>query len=310
MPIQRVSEPPKTKSSFFSDMSPLGNSKKYTFHLEQEYYNHYAKSYFAVTTKKAGWDCLRHYEIAASGTLPYFLDIHKCPKNTLFMWPKELLQEIKNLPGVPSEIWVKLATRRGKLHLLKKGKSFDEAKYSSLREDFLKIFRQNLTTEALANYFLKTLSEQTKSHKNPRRILLCFGVHGGLIDYMRDLLILALASHPDIQLSVYPTPFWLFKSCHPKIRGAFYGRGFTYSGILESEQIETFPNWDSLEKQIDSYDHVVATTSSNVGITALPQEVQSALSHKKNIIWVDGNDIRAQHTVPPFANIVFQRELT
>ncbi|NBU71575.1 MAG: glycosyltransferase family 1 protein, partial [Bacteroidetes bacterium] len=36
-------------------------------------------SRFGITTRRAGWDCLRHYEIAASGTIPCFRDLHRKP---------------------------------------------------------------------------------------------------------------------------------------------------------------------------------------------------------------------------------------
>ena len=42
----------------------------YAFASEQDYYDDLAASRFAVTTKRGGWDCLRHYEIAAAGCLP------------------------------------------------------------------------------------------------------------------------------------------------------------------------------------------------------------------------------------------------
>ena len=42
----------------------------YAFASEQAYYDDLAASRFAVTTKRGGWDCLRHYEIAAAGALP------------------------------------------------------------------------------------------------------------------------------------------------------------------------------------------------------------------------------------------------
>jgi hypothetical protein len=45
------------------------------YNTEEEYYNEYKKSYFAITTKKCGWDCMRHYEILANGCIPYFLNI-------------------------------------------------------------------------------------------------------------------------------------------------------------------------------------------------------------------------------------------
>ena len=47
-----------------------GLHTSYAFTSEEAYYDDLAASRFAVTTKRGGWDCLRHYEIAAAGTLP------------------------------------------------------------------------------------------------------------------------------------------------------------------------------------------------------------------------------------------------
>ena len=51
------------------------DTSTYIFDDEESYYNDYAKSLFAITMKKGGWDCLRHYEILAAGCLPVFLNI-------------------------------------------------------------------------------------------------------------------------------------------------------------------------------------------------------------------------------------------
>ena len=42
----------------------------YAFDSEDAYYDDLQTSRYAVTTKRGGWDCLRHYEIAAAGALP------------------------------------------------------------------------------------------------------------------------------------------------------------------------------------------------------------------------------------------------
>jgi len=48
----------------------FGLHTSYAFASEEAYYDDLAISRFAVTTKRGGWDCLRHYEIAAAGSLP------------------------------------------------------------------------------------------------------------------------------------------------------------------------------------------------------------------------------------------------
>lgn len=52
----------------------LGRSqeRRYAFDDEAAYYADLQASRFGVTTKRAGWDCLRHYEIAAAGAVPCF----------------------------------------------------------------------------------------------------------------------------------------------------------------------------------------------------------------------------------------------
>src|SRR5690606_25358523 len=136
-------------------------------------------------------------------TIPYFLDIEDCPKNTLFAWPKDLLIEAKNLPGMPNEWQVKWALKRGRLSDLKPKKQFDSEQYQQLRTRFLDYFHQHLTTQALSDY----LKRQLRLPPEPK-ILLCFGVWVSAIDYCRDILINALGADDKIKLSLYPFPYW------------------------------------------------------------------------------------------------------
>ncbi len=61
----------KVQQSFFS----ATGSDKYIFTSETEYYQDLRKSRFGITTKRAGWDCLRHYELAANGCVLCFKDL-------------------------------------------------------------------------------------------------------------------------------------------------------------------------------------------------------------------------------------------
>ena len=49
------------------------------FSNEEVFYNDMASSRFGITTKRAGWDCLRHYEIAAAGSVICFKNLHLKP---------------------------------------------------------------------------------------------------------------------------------------------------------------------------------------------------------------------------------------
>ena len=304
MPDSKVLPLSNSKTMIFSDMTPLGRTEKYKFYVEKEYYEHYAKAYFAVTMKKGGWDCMRHYEILASGTLPYFLDIENCPPQTLFAWPKELMVRLKQLAGMPSERKVIRAAKSGKLKDLSFSKDFDEKQYWALHGEFMDYFHKHLTTKGLAKYFL-----EANGIKGKTRVLLCFGIHATLLDYMRDLLVSALGADPDVSLVVYPLPFWQLKSCHREILNTFYGRGFSCTATLDTAQMEPPYSWEEIVKEIDNFDLIVATTTSNQGFQTLPQEVQDTLSMRKDVVWVDGNDIKANHEIPSCAKLVFRREM-
>ena len=56
-----------------------GLHTKYAFASEEAYYADLQASRFAVTTKRGGWDCLRHYEIAAAGAVPCFRNLDDKP---------------------------------------------------------------------------------------------------------------------------------------------------------------------------------------------------------------------------------------
>jgi hypothetical protein len=109
-----------------------GQPETYIFKSEQPYYEDYQKSYYGVTMKKAGWDCMRHYEILGNNCVPYFIGLEDCPKNTLANLPKELLLEAKDLAI-----------------------NFNEQKYFSILNELFEYTKNNLTTKNLAKYVIE-----------------------------------------------------------------------------------------------------------------------------------------------------------
>jgi hypothetical protein len=57
------------------------SKSQYVFDNEQDYYNDIRSSKYGITTKRAGWDCLRHYEIAANAAVICFRDLDRKPKD-------------------------------------------------------------------------------------------------------------------------------------------------------------------------------------------------------------------------------------
>lgn len=113
-----------------------------TYHTmrEETYYSDYAQARFALTTKKGGWDCLRHYEILAAGAVPFFPDIHLCPSTTMVTWPRRLQRDANNM----AYTWFSGALR-------------NDSDYFSLRNEFRNYAREHLTTESLASRVLSKL---------------------------------------------------------------------------------------------------------------------------------------------------------
>lgn len=56
-----------------------GASSSYAFESEAAYHADLQGARFGITTQRAGWDCLRHYEIAANGAVPCFRHLRDKP---------------------------------------------------------------------------------------------------------------------------------------------------------------------------------------------------------------------------------------
>lgn len=86
IPESLISQQLPNKSQLFpshiidQDLSnKFGASMNYVFADEQSYRIDLANSRFGITTRRAGWDCLRHYEIAAAGAVICFRDLDQKP---------------------------------------------------------------------------------------------------------------------------------------------------------------------------------------------------------------------------------------
>jgi hypothetical protein len=56
-----------------------GTATTYAFDAEADYVADLRAARFGITTKRAGWDCMRHYEQAAAGCVPCFRDLDRKP---------------------------------------------------------------------------------------------------------------------------------------------------------------------------------------------------------------------------------------
>ena len=133
IPTNKLTIPNKNKIQDYATCIP-GQPETYVFKDEKSYYEDYQKSFYGVTMKKAGWDCMRHYEILGNYCMPYFIGLEECPKNTLANLPKELILEGRNL-----------------------AENFDEQQYFCILDEIFNYTKNNLTTENIANYIISKL---------------------------------------------------------------------------------------------------------------------------------------------------------
>jgi hypothetical protein len=105
-----------------------GEIHTYIFPEEDDYNLDYQKSYYAITNKKAGWDCFRHYEILANRCIPRFPDIDECPEKTLFYFPKSLIIEANRY------------SNEDNIH----------PRYFEILEELFEYTKENLTTKKMA----------------------------------------------------------------------------------------------------------------------------------------------------------------
>lgn len=86
VPAQKIVAAPPVKDREFAthvvdaQLAPLvGGRTSHVFDDEQAYRADLQRARFGVTGKREGWDCLRHYEIAANGAVPCFRDLRRKP---------------------------------------------------------------------------------------------------------------------------------------------------------------------------------------------------------------------------------------
>jgi hypothetical protein len=139
-PEERI-QPPMDK---FRSVAPLvpGEMSTYVYFDESEYYQQYNESMFGITTKKGGWDCLRHYEIIGSQCVPWFLNLEFCPPRICTTLPKDDLLTVNQLindHGADAFL--------GNL----------KQQYTDIAVKIQEHFARNCTTAAVATYLLDQL---------------------------------------------------------------------------------------------------------------------------------------------------------
>jgi hypothetical protein len=278
------------KQHAFSFIIPDGK-RNYTYEKESDYYQHYRDCYYAITSFKGGWDCLRHYEQLAAGCIPYFINLDKCPPNTLHNFPKELIKEAMNLPGVSE-------------NTIDFGK-FPKDRYYEILKKLMLYTKEHLTTKSLAQYVLE------KAHiKQSDKILFLSGDSSP--DYQRCLLLNGLKNLMDTKVQDHPKIKHLYNDFPEESCQKLYGRGFSYTRKLDSKlsNEEKFNIEDLINKQ---YNYIIYGSIRNMPY----YDIISKIYSPDKIIIVNGEDkiqdseqYSQNNTVNSYSqHILFIREL-
>ncbi|MDQ4041409.1 MAG: glycosyltransferase family 1 protein, partial [Actinomycetota bacterium] len=118
----------------------MGGSTGYAFSSEEEYFADLRRSRYGITTKRAGWDALRHYEMAANGCVPCFRALERKPP----LCAPHGLDETNCVPYADAR---DLEQRLARI---------DDQRYAELQAGALAWARANSTTER-ARQFLETV---------------------------------------------------------------------------------------------------------------------------------------------------------
>jgi len=185
-------------------LSPLFPGHRYGFRNEQEYQENYRRYGFAMTHKKAGWDCFRHVEILHAGGIPFMPDARAIPAGTMVHYPKHFFEEVVS-------------------------RLFESADIPPLElfHDLRQYVDSYLTTWAMARYMMARVGMTPGA-----RVLFLDPAAGAKPDYTSNLTLIGLKQVLGDAVEVsHPTPY-LYADWEGKAT-RLYGRGFGYSRVLD-----------------------------------------------------------------------------
>lgn len=290
IPSSKIVDSIPRKIRVLSDNMP-GIKRTYLYNTEETYYKQYQESVFALTTQKAGWDCLRHYEIMANGCIPVFYGIDCCPENTLSLFPKSLLLEcIEFYEEYRDDL-------------------IEDIPYGDLITRLLEYTRNVLTTTKIAEYVLQ---KTTYTSSNISRVLFLSGSTEP--DYLRCLTLHGFKSLFKNRCHDYPKIEHLYtkSSTDNDYRDTLYGRGITYTNLLNDNRDDAMRN-DALDITIDddivshNYDLVIYGNCHR----GMPKyDLVKRHYSPKEIVLLCGEDIHRCTFYDYNGHTVFVRELT
>ena len=287
------------KKKILSNLIP-GHFNTYIYNTEEEYYAEYQESLFAITTKKGGWDCMRHYEIMANGCIPYFPGLESCPPRIMTSLPKDLLLAC-------NACYLKHQYKK----YLKELSVEERAECNALLTNLLQYMRSHLTTRALAQYVLDTVRPSLSP--SPKSIL--FLSPYVLVDYLRCNLLQGLKVLFGAECHDYPRVPHLYTDFPQTALKSLYGKGMSVTRLVSPTARDPARDatvFDDIRRH--KYDLVIYGSYHRVnavGTWGEPQLIDLVRQYYKpsEIIFVCGEDTHDCCLLEAPKNPTFIREL-
>lgn len=240
-----------------------GQLHTYIYNTEFDYYHDYQRSYFAITHKKGGWDCMRHYEILANGCIPYFVDIENSHPNAMPFLPKELIKEAMNLEGVS---YCKIDHTK-----------FNKKRYFEILHELLEHTKKYLTTKNMARYILNAINYSGKKN-------ILFLSKEISPDYLRECTLIGFKELLGDRIIDIPKIDFLYTNYGGDIM-RLYGKGISYTKILDDSPIDR----NNVELRIKNKEFdLVIYGSAHRGL--LFHDIVSQIYDPTEIIYICGED--------------------
>lgn len=164
----------------------------------------YSRSHYAISHRKAGWDCFRHVEILAAGAIPLMLDIDKVPRFIMVHYPKLAMRIIRDemlAAADPPSLQTALA--------------------------FHRYFMEHLTSIQMARYLL-----EMSQLSHTKRLLFIDESLPLCPDYLSALTLIGLKQLLGSRCDVLFTVPYIYCDYPSNATYELYGRGFGYTRLL------------------------------------------------------------------------------
>lgn len=232
-PLDLMTETVSRKTEDFGNSIPIAGKYKYGAGQMLDYYQNYRRSRFGLTTKKGGWEALRHLEISANGSVPLMPDIALCPALTMTNAPRHLYLKAWEIYGS------KVTIENQNLHAKEDHVVDDECVYMELATELLHYTRKYQSTKATARWFLNRCGVD-----NGATVL--FIADKKKISYTCEMLCHGLRHVLESRLIDAPKLDYLYDSFPASRYSQLYGNGYGYAGLLSELEIPR----DDISKRI------------------------------------------------------------